>query len=133
MRAGAAGRSWGDVRVDAEQVRRIVNGLELTQTPVVLPERGAHLLGPIVLGQMVDVGAALQVRFQSAPERAHPGDVFRGLGTVRPLSYGIEVPLGTARRERGLGRQYPRPGPVHVEEDQGAERRSEARRVLDQD
>src|SRR5262245_24953717 len=51
-----------DVRVGAEEVRRVVHALELAQSRVVGPERGADLLGPVVGGQMVDVRGALQVR-----------------------------------------------------------------------
>src|SRR5258707_9388647 len=64
--------SGRDVRVDAEQVLRVVGRLQRAQTRVVVPVRSADFLGPVIRREMVHVRTALQVRLQLGPERPHP-------------------------------------------------------------
>src|SRR5215470_15172552 len=94
-----------DVGIHPEEIRLVVDGLELAQASVVFAEGGADLLRPIVGGEVIDVGAALQVRLHAVPDPAHPLDVSRRPGAVRPLPDGIEVPLRPPSRESGGGRR----------------------------
>ena len=121
-----------DVRIESEKIRRVVCGLDLAQPGVVLAERRPHLLRPVVLRQVVDVRGAQRCGSSASHERPHPGDVVRGLAPLGPLADGVEVPLRPSRGKGGVGRRDARRGAVHVEEDQRAERRAEARRAFDQ-
>src|SRR5262252_4170665 len=117
-----------DVGVHPEEIRLVVDGLELAQARVVLAEGGADLLRPIVGGEVIDVGAALQVRLHAVPDAPYPLDVASRSRAILPLPDGIEVPLRPPSRESGGGRRDARGCPVHVEEDEGAERRAEGGR-----
>ena len=70
------------VRIDPEQVRRIIHRLQFTQPRVVVAIRGAHPLGTVITHHVVDVDGAQQFRLYPGPQRANPRDVTLGLSPL---------------------------------------------------
>src|SRR5262245_3849451 len=123
---------WGNVRIHAEQVRRVVHALDLSKTRVVLAKGCPNDLGTIVSGQVVDVGLAEQVRLESGPERSHPRDMPVRCCSVGPLTDRIEIPLRSAGGKGRFGGHRTRCGTVHVKKDQRTKWRREACRTIHQ-
>src|SRR6266446_575260 len=95
-RHNLCGRNIG---VQSEQICLVIPGLDLAQPLQVVAERGAYLLRPIILGNMVDIYGPLEMRLQSPPKFTHPCYVRRAFGPISPLPDGIEVPLHPASPE----------------------------------
>src|SRR5688572_215449 len=98
---GTRDRAWSDrsvahrgldVVVEAEEVGRVVGGLERGQARVVRPVRGPNAVVPLV-AEVVGVDAALQERLHRREELARPGDVARRVRRLRPLRENVEVVL----------------------------------------
>src|SRR5262245_35301137 len=117
-----------NIRVDAEEIRWVVDRFDLLQPSVVFSERSADGLSAIVGGRVVRVHLAEQLRLEAGPERSDPANMLIGRRSVGPLSYRIEIPLLTSRGKRGLRWRRTCRGPVDVKENQRAERRGECPR-----
>src|ERR1700733_11957784 len=100
--------AWRDVRIETEQVRRVVALLHHLEPLVgLVAERSPHTLNAF-LADKIEPGAAGRVRRAGALELAQPGEIARVVGGVLPHREQVRVPRRLSLSDRGRALRNPR-------------------------